>query len=199
METLENILSFWFGTETDDARVAARQAALWWRKDARTDADIRARFASTVELALQDQLRHWLATPRGRLAAIVLADQFPRNIYRDTPRAFAGDALALSWCREGLEQGADQVLRPIERVFFYLPLEHSESLADQDESVRRFEALLAGVAPELQKIFQTYLDFACRHREIIARFGRFPHRNRILGRTTTPEEAQFLQQPGSGF
>src|SRR5690606_119569 len=138
----------------------------------------------------------WLAPPRGRLALVILIDQFSRNLFRGDARAFAHDALARRWVSEGLDAGADRALRAIERVFFYLPLEHSESLADQQRSVALFERLCADVPPALQGTFAGYLDYAVRHRDVIVRFGRFPHRNASLGRATTPEEAEFLRQPG---
>lgn len=199
METAHTLLQFWFGTSDDDAEVARAQSALWWSKDASTDTTIRTRFAGLLAQAEDGALDDWLATPRGRLALIVLTDQFPRNMYRDTPEAFAFDHLARAWCEAGLALGADQALRPIERVFFYLPLEHSEALADQQRAVALFEALSGDGAATLQPTLASNLDFALRHRDIIARFGRFPHRNRILGRASTPEETAFLREKGSSF
>ena len=130
---------------------------------------------------------------------IILADQFSRNMYRDTPRAFENDALALSWCKGGLESGVDRELRPIERVFLYMPLEHSESVEDQHRSVTMFTELAQSVPAQQRKLFDGYIDYAVRHRDIVQRFGRFPHRNAILGRESTEEEVAFLQQPGSSF
>lgn len=150
-------------------------------------------------MAGNGNLNLWLAEPRGRLALIILTDQLPRNIYRDSPRAFAFDTMALEWSLAGIGQGHDRMLRPIERLFFYLPLEHSEKLQHQERSVRVIGELAAQVASEQQEIFRQYLNFAVRHRDTVARYGRFPHRNRILGRTSTPEELSFLSQPGSSF
>jgi len=198
METPDTILEFWFGTSPDDA-VATEQSRLWWTKHPDTDREIRQRFESCVRKATDGELDGWAATPRGRLALIILTDQFPRNMYRNTPTSFAYDALARRWCEEGLQAGVDKLLRPIERVFFYLPLEHSESMADQDRAVALYEALVQDVGPERVSGFTGFLDYAIRHREVIARFGRFPHRNRILGRASTPEEVEFLAQPGSSF
>jgi len=130
---------------------------------------------------------------------ILLTDQFPRNMYRDSPQAFAYDAKALAWCLEGLKQQFDRHLRPIERVFFYLPLEHAESLEHQERSVEKFRELLDEADERRKNVFAEYLDLAVRHRNIIARFGRFPHRNRILGRESTGEELAFLKEPGSSF
>ena len=193
------ILNFWFGTHPDDAAVAKEQAALWWSKNEATDEEIRRRFEDLVPAAAQGELDPWAATARGRLALIILVDQFPRNIYRDTAQAFFADAKALALSVEGLERGVARELRPIERVFCYLPLEHSESLAHQERSVRCFSDLVAAVPAEQKKTFDEYLDYARRHRDVIARFGRFPHRNKILGRPSTAEELAFLSEPGSSF
>jgi uncharacterized protein (DUF924 family) len=202
METPDTIHQFWFGTDSDDARVAEEKSHLWWMKNPQTDREIRARFLGTLEQAARSELRAWLESARGRLALILLTDQFPRNIFRDTPRAFEFDHLARNWCVEGLDAGVDAGLRPIERVFFCLPLEHSESAADQERAVSLFQALHDEVAETDEahrSTFAGFLDYAHRHREVIARFGRFPHRNRILGRASTAEEAAFLLQPGSSF
>nr|WP_221200410.1 DUF924 family protein [Litorivivens lipolytica] len=193
------VLSFWFGESADDGQVAAEFSQLWWGKSEDNDHLIWAKFSHRVEQASAGSLTHWLEQPEGRLAAIILIDQFRRNIYRDKPEAFAEDSLALRWCREGLAQNVDSLLRPIERVFFYLPLEHSESISDQEESMRQFARLRDESAPPLRPLFDNFYDFARRHYDIIARFGRFPHRNAVLGRDSTPEEIAFLRQPGSSF
>ena len=133
------------------------------------------------------------------MALILLLDQMPRVIHRGTPGAFAQDDKARRFADKGLASGADRLLRPIERVFFYLPFEHSEDAADQERSVELFQELAAEVPEEWKKSFDFYLDFAVRHEAIIDRFGRFPHRNAILGRESTPEEIEFLKEPGSGF
>ncbi len=199
METASTILRFWFGTATDDLDVAEQCGKLWWKKDAQTDARIRERFTGALDDAVNGRCDVWLNDARGRLAMIILTDQFSRNMYRETPRAFAYDHLALKWCKEGLEAGVDRALRPIERVFVYLPLEHSESPEDQDRSVELFTELANGVPEEKRKLFDGYVDYAERHRDIVRRFGRFPHRNAILGRPSTAEELAFLKQPGSSF
>lgn len=205
-ETAASIRRFWFGAdldadggERDDAAVAAAQSPMWWRKAPETDRAIRERFATALARAAAGELDTWAATPRGRLALILLTDQFPRNIHRDTAQAFAYDGLARAWCVDGLAQGADRTLRPIERVFFYLPLEHSESLADQERAVALFRALAEQADAASRATFDGYLDYAERHRDIIARFGRFPHRNRLLGRPSTEAETAFLREPGSSF
>lgn len=196
---VEAVLEFWFGSNPDDAAIAKEKSALWWSKNPQVDDEIRGRFEGLVAKAAAGELSYWEATPTGRLALILLTDQFPRNIYRDSHRAFAYDAKALAWCLDGIEQHVDRKLRPIERVFFYLPLEHAESLEHQDKSVKHFGELVSIVDEPDKAVFKEYLDFAIRHRDIIARFGRFPHRNKILGRQFTAEEIAFLNEPGSSF
>lgn len=195
----ETILKYWFGDSPDDGTVAAQRSSLWWSKDDAVDDDIRERFETTVQAAGRDELDDWAATAQGRLALVILTDQFPRNMYRGTPAAFAFDAKARALCLEGLASGQDRELRPIQRVFWYMPLEHSEDRAHQDRSVALFRELLDEVGAEQRGTFQVNLDFAVRHQEIIQRFGRFPHRNAILGRISTPEELAFLEEPGSSF
>ena len=199
MDTPDTLHAFWFGTSPQDAEVIASQSALWWQKQPAVDAHIRHRFAPLVERAATGELDSWLGELRGRLALILLTDQFPRNIWREQAAAFAFDVLALRWAKEALALGLDTRARPIERVFLYLPLEHSENLADQQHAVRLFDALAASVSSELRPAFDGFLDYARRHLEIIERFGRFPHRNAALGRETTAAEADFLRQPGSRF
>jgi uncharacterized protein (DUF924 family) len=195
----DDILDYWFGTGTSDAAIAKAQKKLWWSKDEAVDADIRNRFCNLVEAAASGAHDDWAAEPRGRLALILLFDQFPRNMYRDTSRAFAYDPLARELALAGIAAGADRQLRPIERVFCYLPLEHAESLDLQEQCVALYAALATAVPQADQAVFSGYVNFARRHHDIIQRFGRFPHRNRILDRASTAEEEQFLQQPGSSF
>jgi uncharacterized protein (DUF924 family) len=205
MDTPATIHAFWFGPaadQADDTDIVARQSALWWKKQPEVDAEIRMRFAPLVARAAVGELDGWLSGAsgvRGRLALILLTDQFPRNIWRGQAAAFAFDVLALRWAKETIARGLDLEARPLERVFLYLPLEHSENLADQRDAVRLFDTLAAGAAPVARPAFAGYLDYARRHLEIIERFGRFPHRNAALGRETSAEEAEFLRQPGSGF
>ena len=200
METPDTIRGYWFGTALEDAAVTGRgRAALWWSKNPEVDNQIRRRFEDCVIKAGSGGLDQWASNPQDRLALILLTDQFPRSIYRDSARAFAFDTKALSLACDGIDAGFDVSLRPLEKVFFYLPLEHSESLADQQRSVRLFQKLFDEAGPDQKPTFAEYLDFAVRHRDIINRFGRFPHRNAALGRISTPEELSFLQQPGSGF
>jgi uncharacterized protein (DUF924 family) len=199
METANTIREFWFGLNPDDQIVAQTQSKLWWNKNPDVDAQIRNRFEPDVVKAANRELDDWLETPQDRLALIILTDQFPRNIYRNTSQAFAFDSLARSWCKAGIQNGSHELLRPIERIFCYLPLEHSESIEDQELSVALVRSLANSVEPNYRSTFESFIGFAIRHRDIIARFGRFPHRNQILGRESSPAELAFLQEPGSSF
>jgi len=195
----ETILNYWFGPNGSHADVAKRQAGLWWGKDPATDADIRERFEAQVYAAADGELTEWHQDARGRLALILLTDQFTRNIWRDTPQAFVFDTLARQWCKEGLSSRQDRLLNPLERVFFYLPLEHSEDREDQARSVSLFRELAAAAPADSMKTFAYFLNYAVQHQDIIEKFGRFPHRNAILGRPSTPKEMAFLEKPGSAF
>lgn len=199
MNGSEEILAYWFGSNPDDAGIAKEKKRIWWEADPAIDAEIRLRFGDLVEAAGRNELSDWAETPRGLLALILLTDQFPRNIHRRTPLAFAFDGAARTYCKHGIVRGFDLQLRPIERVFHYLPLEHSEALDDQRESVRLFSELAQLAPPEQKDLYAGYLKYAERHRDIVTRFGRFCHRNRILGRPSTAEEEEFLRQPGSSF
>jgi uncharacterized protein (DUF924 family) len=195
----ESVLTFWFGGGTDDSAIARSQGKLWWSKDAAVDTDMRVRFTNLLSAVAADLHNNWADTPRGQLALILLFDQFPRNIHRDTPQAFAYDARALQQALDLIASGGHRNLRRIERVFCYLPLEHAESIEMQARSVEQFAGLAAEAPEHQQDTFRGYVDYAIRHRDVIVRFGMFPHRNRILGRASTPEEIEFLKQPGSSF
>ena len=186
------VLDFWF--LPPDHPGHGRYRPDWFRKDETFDTAIRERFGAEVEAALTGAPRD--GAVEAQLARILLLDQFTRNIYRDTPRAFAGDTQALTLAETLVAEGRDKNLSPWQRWFAYLPFEHSESLLDQERAV----ALFAGLRREMQHdAFDSAYDYAVRHREVIARFGRFPHRNAILGRASTAEEIEFLKQPGSSF
>lgn len=190
--TARDVLDFWFGPPGADGAMVARDA--WFRKDANFDREIRERFSPAIEAALAGGLRTWEASTEGALARILLLDQFTRNAFRDTPRAFAGDVQALAAARMLVDSGADRRLSPMQRWFVYMPFEHAEDLQTQHESVRLFTEL-----SQASPGFESALDYAVRHREVIQRFGRFPHRNAILGRASNAEEQAFLAQPGSSF
>lgn len=188
---LAEVIGFWFG-EPGSPNLG-RPRPEWFRKDPAFDAQIRERFLRTYEAASAGRLDAWTETPYGSLALAVVLDQFPRNMFRDDARAFCTDAKALEIARGAVAKGFDRALRPIERTFLYLPFEHSEDLAAQRDSLALF-ASLTGI-PECVSA----VDYAQRHYDIIARFGRFPHRNAVLGRPSSPEEAQFLTQAGARF
>jgi uncharacterized protein (DUF924 family) len=178
LATPDDVLAFW------------RQAGpdRWFSKDEAFDQACRERFLLTYEAAARGDLNEWELTADGSLALVLLLDQFPRNMFRGTPLAFATDALALAAARHAIASGYDRNWLRVEKIFGYLPFEHSEALADQQ------------LACELMRpLGEEQYDYAVRHKDIIERFGRFPHRNAILGRESTPEEIEFLKQPGSGF
>jgi len=186
------VLDFWFGAPGSSEFGAARKA--WFSKDAAFDAAVRERFGALVERALRGELEAWADEPRSALAQILLLDQFTRNAFRGTGRSFAGDARALAAASRMVGSRQDEALPPLMRAFIYLPFEHAEGLAMQDEAIRLFTKLVSE-APEQADM----LDYAHRHRDVIERFGRFPHRNDLLGRQSTAEEFAFIKRPGSGF
>jgi uncharacterized protein (DUF924 family) len=191
--TPQEVLDFWFGAPGSVDAGARRRA--WFVKDDAFDATIRERFGDTIDAAVAGGLREWDAIgPHGMLARLLVLDQFARNAYRGTPASFAGDTLALAAARHLVDVGADRELPPLQRAFVYMPFEHAEDAAMQARAVELFTRLAAE-----HPGFDDMLDYAHRHRGVIARFGRFPHRNGILGRASTPDEVLFLQQPGSRF
>ncbi len=195
----ESVLDFWFGAPGSAAEIAGRQSKLWFGKSLANDQAIIDRFAATLTAATAGQLDAWANTPRGRLALVIVLDQFPHHIHRDQPQAFATDPQSLALSLAALESGEDRKLAPIERVFLYLPLEHAESIEMQERSVSLYEQLANEAAADERALFDNFLDYARKHLDVVARFGRFPHRNEILGRPSTPEELEFLKQPGSRF
>lgn len=198
--TPQEVLDFWIGACTEDPSALEPHNKLWFIKSDITDAGIADRFLKTIEALACGQASDWADTgPHGRLAAIIVLDQFSRNVFRGQPAAFENDALALDLARTGLALGEDAGLAEVERVFFYLPFEHSEDAADQALSVEVFERVVQEARPAFRAYAENTLDYARRHKAVIDRFGRFPHRNAILGRANTSEEAAYLAEPGSGF
>ena len=195
----EDVLHFWFGTQPETSHLDPAFSKRWWSKDEQVDNEITSRFQASVQAAVAGELSSWESSPPGVLALILLTDQFPRNMFRDTPAAFGYDSAALAWCLQGIENGRDQEVLPVQRVFWYLPLEHSESLDHQHTCVALMQRLAAESDEDSQAAFDFFVDYAIKHQAIIERFGRYPHRNRILGRDSTPEEIAFLQTPGSSF
>lgn len=195
----ENVPGFWFGPPGSATEIAGRQRKLWFGKSAANDRAVADRFANTLVAATTGQLDYWSGTPRGRLALLIVLDQFPHHIHRNRPQAFATDPQALALSLDALKAGEDRQLAPIERVFLYLPLEHAESDTMQDRAVSLYEELAHEAAPEERALFDDFLKYARQHRDVVARFGRFPHRNAILGRPSSDDELAFLKQPGSCF
>lgn len=187
--TADEVLDFWFGQPR-----AQQPRAEWFRKDAAFDLGIRQRFGVTVQAALAGGLRDWDARPAGALARILVLDQFTRNAFRDTPGAFAGDALALAAAQALVAGGGHLKLAPLQRWFAYMPFEHAEDLHAQRQSLQLF-AELAAQHPALADAHR----WAVKHSEVVQRFGRYPHRNAILARVSTDLEREFLTQPGSTF
>lgn len=198
LATPDDILSFWFGPIDADA-YPARRDELWWSKNPEVDAECRARFLDTWAAAGRGELAGWKQTPRGRLALVIVLDQLSRNMHRDRPEMYAYDDEAVDVVLEGIEAGADRALTSVEQVFFYMPLMHVESVPLQRMCVRVFARLVEEARPAERDKAQMHLDFAERHAVIVERFGRFPHRNTILGRQSSAEERAFLEQPGSSF
>ncbi len=187
-----DVLAYWFGHPGDADY--GRPRAAWFNKNPEADVEIRSRFRALHQWAKSGLLDAWAENPDSLLALILVLDQFTRQIHRDDPRAFACDARALALAESAIAQGFDQRLPPLQRAFLYMPLEHAEDPATQERAVALFDEL-ASAAPQLAG----FADYARRHREVIARFGRFPHRNALLGRENTPAEREYLAQPGSGF
>lgn len=176
----QRVLSFWFNETKPES---------WFKKDPHFDEQVKSLFLGTYNEAMAGNTSPWRKTAQGRLAEVIVLDQFSRNIFRDTPQAFAGDDLALNLAREAVRLGEDQMLSPIEKSFLYMPYMHSESKKIHQEALRLFG----------QKGLEESLQYEIRHKNIIDRFGRYPHRNKILGRKSTPEEIEFLKQPDSSF
>lgn len=193
------VLQFWFGELDADGCADAAHAERWWKKDQAFDEELRARFGALHAAVAAGRHDDWLDAPRSRLAYVIVLDQFSRNMFRETPRMYAYDSRALSAARRGVQGEADRSLRHDERIFLYMPFQHSESLADQELAVQLFELLTENLSGEHLKRALDNVTYAERHRDIVKRFGCFPHRNAILSRATTPEEAEFLTQPDSSF
>ena len=200
MTEMEQVLDFWFGACGPDGALDRAKQKMWFSDGRKYDADIRKQFGKLHRRAARGELdAEWAATPRGRVTLIVLLDQLSRHIHRGTATAFAQDPAAQRLAVAGVEQGADRALIPAQRAFFYLPFEHAEDIALQRLGARQFEHLSTEVARGWRKDYISFADYAGYHRDIIERFGRFPHRNKVLGRASTPEEIEFLKQPGSSF
>jgi uncharacterized protein (DUF924 family) len=196
---IDAILAFWFKEHELSAPQVDRRMDIWCGEDPTFDHEIQQNFAVDVEGASEGKLDHWADEPRGRLALILLLDQFRRNIYRGSAKAFEKDRAALKLCVEGAMQKKDRGLTPIQRAFFYMPLQHAESRKVQAKSVELYSKLAEAVSPTFQETFLTIAQFAELHRDIIDQYGRFPHRNALLGRENTPEEDEYLAGDAPDF
>lgn len=202
---IEGVLDFWFADAPRSAAALAKRMKFWFGMEQtaaqirQQDEVIRSRFGALVEQAMRGELAAWGGSARGRLALILVLDQLPRNIHRGTARAFAGDAAALALTREGITLGFDRQLIACERVFFYMPLQHAESVAEQEEAVALFSSLASEADAEERPFVESCVPYARAHRDIILRFGRFPHRNAILGRESTAAERSYLTTDAPDF
>jgi uncharacterized protein (DUF924 family) len=197
---IESVLDFWFGACGPDGALDPVKRKMWFGDGRENDGEIRRSFGALHERAAGGgQEQEWTATPRGRIALIVVLDQFSRHIHRGSAAAFAQDPAAQRLAVAGINQRLDRELVPAQRAFFYLPLEHAEDIELQRLCVRCFDGLARAVADVWRNDYESFLDYARRHRDVIERFGRFPHRNAILRRASTPAEREFLKQPGSTF
>ncbi|HXV27576.1 MAG TPA: DUF924 family protein [bacterium] len=193
------LIEYWFGEIKEDPAYIELCSKRWFGGSESTDSEIKDRFEHDLRDSIEGKREDWKNDPKGCLGLILLWDQFPRNMYRDTPRSFAYDMLAQNLCLKELENKTDNKLHPLERVFFYLPLEHAENLEMQKLSVACFRQLARESTPALKKAIIEFCDYAVKHFKIIQKFGRFPHRNAILNRPSTPREIAFLKKSGSSF
>lgn len=196
---IDAILSFWFREQELTAPQIDNRMDIWFGEDPAFDHEIKKKFGDDVEAASKGELDYWGDEPRGRLALILLLDQFRRNIYRNSAEAFAKDPMALKLCVQGAMAKKDRGLTPIQKAFFYMPLQHAESRKVQAKSVELYSQLAAAVSPTFRETFETIKQFAELHRDIIEQFGRFPHRNQLLGRENTPEENEYLSGDAPDF
>ena len=197
--TPTDVLSFWFQDAAESPEALQRRSTVWFRTAPAFDRECTTRFAAMLEDAARGVLDEWAETPHGRLALVILLDQMPRNIHRGSPAAFMHDPQAAAHCLAGIGTGQDRALHPVERLFLYMPLQHAEDLDLQRRSVERFESLAAEADGVWRACFAENAHYAHEHRAIVERFGRFPHRNRILGRESTEDERRYLADDAPTF
>lgn len=197
--TPHDVLSFWFEDATRSPEALQRCGAVWFRADPAFDRECATRLGAALEEAARGGLQSWTESPHGRLALVILLDQMPRNIHRGSPAAFMHDTQAAAHCIAGIESGQDRSLDPVERIFLYMPLQHAEDLDLQRRSVEQFGSLAAEAEDAWRDYFTGNVHYAREHHDIIERFGRFPHRNRILGRESTEEELRYLADGAPTF
>jgi len=198
-ENIETIVSFWLGTCLDDPEAAFARRDWWYDGSASVDEEIRSRFGALVSRACTGSLPDWQATPNGAFALILLLDQFTRNIYRGTPEAYAGDAAAFDIVNGAIDRNLDRELHPVARIWLYHPFHHAEQIEAQDRGIVLLNEVLRSAADPWHPYIQRSIKGWTRHRDIVARFGRFPHRNKVLGRPSTDEERAFLADNGEAF
>ena len=198
-ETISEIVAFWFGSSLESPEVASGRRDWWYKGGAPVDDDIRARFGELVPQACARELMAWQSTPDGALALILLLDQFTRNLYRNTPQAYAGDACAFEIVTWAIEQKLDIALPPVSRIWLYHPFHHSEDVEDQDRGLVLLNELRQEALAEWLPYVERSIEGWTRHRNIVARFGRFPHRNAVLARDSTNKEHEFLKANGEAF
>ncbi len=195
----EAVIDYWLGEASKSFEALRRRNRMWFTPDPEVDRAVESRFGKLLSDHADELTVSWRGKPRGRLALIILFDQFPRNIYRGTAKAFAFDSQALNLCLTGIDTGMDKGFEPVERMFFYMPLQHAETAEAQDRCVALFESLTEACAAEQREFFVNALEHAREHRQLILRFGRFPHRNRTLGRASTVEEIAYLDSGGASY
>ena len=196
---VEEIHRFWFGVLKTPVDFPREKVAFWFMKNDAVDRHIRDAYLSILQDTSSGKFEEWKKTPRGYLCLILVLDQFPRHLYRSQCAAYDHDSLALELVAKGLELGIDQDLYPVERAFFYMPMQHSEDIKIQEKSVELYAALLDDAHEIMKGPFREFLKYAKMHLDVIKQFGRFPHRNAILNRPSTPEEEAFLKKSGSSF
>lgn len=196
---IDAILDFWFGRPREYLRADDARIRFWFGGAPEVNREIKARFSVEWQQAAEGGLDHWASSQNGLLALVILLDQFSRNLHRDSGRAFACDPQALQFCLSAIDNRRDAGLQPLQRLFLYLPLEHAEDLQMQTLSVEKFSDLAEHAPAGMDKTYRGFLEYAERHKAVIERFGRFPHRNALLGRVSRAEETAFLAQPGSSF
>jgi len=193
-DKIKEILDFWFGHVEETIVPSENRARIWFGESSEIDAEIKERFSDVLEAAIHGECKNWEKNARGRLALMILLDQFSRHIYRNTAQAYQQDEKALEVCMDGIRNETDHELSLIERVFFYFPLLHAEHLAYQEHSIQAYQTLSELAFAETRVIYDSFLKFANHHYALIQRFGRFPQRNKVLGRESTPEELSYLKE-----
>ena len=200
LQTPGDVLEFWYGDGATNPDTLGARQKMWFQKSDDTDRLIARKGVDLLARLASGEAHKWAAIgPAERLASIIALDQFTRNIFRDSAAAFENDALALQLCKQGLDAGDDQAITPVKRAFFYLPLEHSESLEDQERCVGLFKTLVKDVDDAHRGLAESWLEYARKHREVIEKYERFPHRNAALDRISTRAENDYLAKPGAGF